>query len=243
MRDGFNPYRVFSGAATLFQVSPSGSPSWFQSLSGFLGRCNGRLCTDHRFSELVSIPIGFSRALQLIHRSRQNVVKLFQSLSGFLGRCNEIASRSIARDITVSIPIGFSRALQLGGVFRPLVAKRVSIPIGFSRALQLKLSNGLRTSTSGFQSLSGFLGRCNILLAILYDLCSNVSIPIGFSRALQRREIIDDSPLAEMFQSLSGFLGRCNFSFAKSSSFFVPSFNPYRVFSGAATSFLACSSL
>ena len=85
----FNPYRVFSGLATTEEGAPS-----FETFP-------------------VSIPIGFSQALQL-----------------GTGRFRDIEGN-------VSIPIGFSQALQLhipNDI--PGLLTRVSIPIGFSQALQ-----------------------------------------------------------------------------------------------------------
>ena len=60
----FNPYRVFKFAATcsaLFGPMPSQS---FQSLSGFQVRCNFWSHHLQSFTQVVSIPIGFSSSLQ-----------------------------------------------------------------------------------------------------------------------------------------------------------------------------------
>ncbi len=61
----FNPYRVFSGAATEDKCYTIPGAMLFQSLSGFLGRCNTS-CFPHSSPPYlsVSIPIGFSRGLQ-----------------------------------------------------------------------------------------------------------------------------------------------------------------------------------
>ena len=135
---GFNPYRVFSGSATSDRSSHGVVPNMFQSLSGFLGLCNRarRVSSPSKrqFQSLsgflglcnltlndllplvyhVSIPIGFSRALQpwpwsscdsisgsfnpyrVFSGSATHVMSpldsqlhgMFQSLSGFLGLCN-----------------------------------------------------------------------------------------------------------------------------------------------------------
>jgi len=61
--------------------------STFQSLSGFLMRCDGSSPPD--------APADM----------------LFQSLSGFLMRCDEESGQYIVVDGFVSIPIGFSDAL------------------------------------------------------------------------------------------------------------------------------------
>ncbi len=61
---GFNPYRVFSGLATPKVSDDVDQRVLFQSLSGFLRPCN--VSTFIRFIVFgnVSIPIGFSQALQ-----------------------------------------------------------------------------------------------------------------------------------------------------------------------------------
>ena len=64
-----------------------GSSAGFQSLSGFLMRCDG-----------IFAPNSFAAAM-------------FQSLSGFLMRCDEYARPTIQPLTEVSIPIGFSDAL------------------------------------------------------------------------------------------------------------------------------------
>jgi len=119
---GFNPYRVFSGSATAeLSYDFSRIAREFQSLSGFLGLCNDLrlegvafwlVCFNpyRVFSGsatlcglgwdnvlLVSIPIGFSRALQLCVVSAGTTYYWFQSLSGFLGLCNSIYSNSHGR--------------------------------------------------------------------------------------------------------------------------------------------------
>ena len=60
----FNPYRVFSGLATSHQWQFPSSATMFQSLSGFLRPCNASPNSQLRMSGYVSIPIGFSQALQ-----------------------------------------------------------------------------------------------------------------------------------------------------------------------------------
>ena len=88
----------------------------------------------------VSIPIGFSQALQ------PNI-----------GRRFGVGVRK------VSIPIGFSQALQR--CWLALIGKEilVSIPIGFSQALQQGAPHKtLFFAHSEFQSLSGFLRPCNL---------------------------------------------------------------------------------
>ena len=61
----------------------------------------------------------------------------------------------------------------------------VSIPAGFSDALRHKLKIAVITIAVTFQSLLGFLMRCD--LPVKFERCRtyNVSIPAGFSDALR----------------------------------------------------------
>ena len=136
----------------------------------------------------------------------------------------------------VSIPIGFSGSLQLEAAiayndaaksFNPYrvfwfaatfsfgsgsgVVNSVSIPIGFSGSLQLEMINPITTNIEKFQSLSGFLVRCNDVYCF-------------------------GGPTVSGFQSLSGFLVRCNIRSWLRTGPLQESFNPYRVFWFAATS-------
>ena len=111
----------------------------------------------------VSIPVGFSRSLQ-----------------------QEVCKKQGWQWIEVSIPVGFSRSLQQiysAQAFCPL--RPVSIPVGFSRSLQLQYLPDLLERRKLFQSLSGFLVRCNFTLLL-------------------------NKTTGDKFQSLSGFLVRCN---------------------------------
>ncbi len=136
---GFNPYRVFSGAATGLCDDLRVAPHWFQSLSGFLGRCNRAGAPLVLSNEMVSIPIGFSRALQPRRRDwRLRVMIRFNPYRVFSGAATQYGGGRKSFRGRVSIPIGFSRALQLRLVRRVMSRSFVSIPIGFSRALQLK---------------------------------------------------------------------------------------------------------
>ena len=87
-RKSFNPYRVFWFAATMLSMWIGRSYLAFQSLSGFLVRCN---------------PLDCMEAAPTLK---------FQSLSGFLVRCNILTDAEITSEIAVSIPIGFSGSLQ-----------------------------------------------------------------------------------------------------------------------------------
>ena len=64
----------------------------------------------------------------------------------------------------------------------------VSIPIGFSDALRLISLAGTFTAEMLFQSLSGFLMRCDADRGRDDRLRDGVSIPIGFSDALRHHE-------------------------------------------------------
>ncbi len=208
----------------------------FQSLSGFLGRCN---------------PVADEAVL---------ADDRFQSLSGFLGRCNRISCLGWSRDSPCFNPYRvFSGAATSNHISRVTGSQFVSIPIGFSRALQLVAGDDGDGSSDAFQSLSGFLGRCNHADQRFCRRRKKCFNPYRvFSGAATRRSFRCRAK-NEMFQSLSGFLGRCNTGLHKISAWIlvvsIPigfsralqryvirsvqvgrfGFNPYRVFSGAAT--------
>ena len=186
----FNPYRVFWFAATGGQEPIPVMCTGFQSLSGFLVRCNNS-------------PTGTGKCIG----------KEFQSLSGFLVRCNVRYDRREA-DLNdwVSIPIGFSGSLQPPDDRHISVSyDAVSIPIGFSGSLQQPGSNRPGVPAGEFQSLSGFLVRCNL---------SSGQAGIQPNPSFNPYRV---------FWFAATFLptGRLRFSFR---------FNPYRVFWFAATS-------
>ena len=136
----------------------------------------------------VSIPVGFSGSLQ-----RASHQRIFHG------------------DFSVSIPVGFSGSLQpQAQADARFFGPGVSIPVGFSGSLQL--GNDCVMGVWGrFQSLSGFLVRCN------------------------RRSIGKHSEIFE-FQSLSGFLVRCNRQGKACHIRHFVGFNPCRVFWFVATS-------
>ena len=109
----------------------------------------------------------------------------FQSLLGFLMRCDSKNEFLISYVFEVSIPAGFSNALRPGG---PSSSRHfiqvVSIPAGFSNALRLDVAESV-ASADAFQSLLGFLMRCDKTFTIRAD-------------------------TLETFQSLLGFLMRCD---------------------------------
>ena len=87
----------------------------------------------------VSIPVGFSSALQ--HFRRRPTESL---------------------DDSVSIPVGFSSALQRQSPGHAhQMHEYVSIPVGFSSALQRQKRSEHGADNLRFQSLSGFQVRCN----------------------------------------------------------------------------------
>ena len=109
----------------------------FQSLLGFLMRCDARPLECWGCRSEVSIPAGFSDALRLCAPEVFPVSVIgFQSLLGFLMRCDQTVYEKWETERTVSIPAGFSDALR--------------------RFMRMRLGQ-----TSLFQSLLGFLMRCD----------------------------------------------------------------------------------
>ena len=113
----------------------------------------------------VSIPAGFSDALRHPTRATLFPVTLkFQSLLGFLMRCDRnVGAYQEMRD-QVSIPAGFSDALRLYPSDALCVHSIVSIPAGFSDALRPVSPMACSFVLGWFQSLLGFLMRCDIPL-------------------------------------------------------------------------------
>ncbi len=159
----FNPCRVFKCAATAIALLAAESASQFQSLSGFQVRCNPAQDMVGLLLEIVSIPVGFSSALQ-----------------------RKALCPSLHRLLLVSIPVGFSSALQ------PLTRASPAHPTGLFQSLsgfQVRCNSASsifstgsqerfnpcrvfkcaattsemeeRSENSEFQSLSGFQVRCN----------------------------------------------------------------------------------
>jgi len=86
----------------------------------------------------------------------------------------------------VSIPVGFSRSLRLEITRRIFRQIQVSIPVGFSRSLR-PLAFFVSATVDGlFQSLSGFLVRCDAIGHGVDSSRETVSIPVGFSRSLRQ---------------------------------------------------------
>ena len=84
----------------------------------------------------------------------------------------------------VSIPAGFSDALRPELEQREAQPVPVSIPAGFSDAL--RPTGSFRSDPhSSFQSLLGFLMRCDANYLGTLPVSGDVSIPAGFSDALR----------------------------------------------------------
>jgi len=111
----------------------------FQSLSGFLARCNFEQNSAWGRPRFRFNPCRvFLLVATLVLDTNFVAVLEFQSLSGFLARCN-------FRNVVCIV----------------LIVHMVSIPVGFSCSLQPCLSIGCLCNREPFQSLSGFLARCN----------------------------------------------------------------------------------
>ena len=135
----------------------------FQSLLGFLMRCDIVVWSEFINRERVSIPAGFSDALRPYEiGKRVTAMGQFQSLLGFLMRCDGSSSIVIQFSLRFQSLLGF---LMRCDVYQMQESERsygVSIPAGFSDALRLSESNDLPCSFILFQSLLGFLMRCDI---------------------------------------------------------------------------------
>ena len=166
-------------------------------------------------------------------------------------RC-DLALLLLMLSYSVSIPAGFSDALRLYDLLWCHKIGSVSIPAGFSDALRLFPVFLFTFSAILFQSLLGFLMRCDIatrrnngfiikfqsLLGFLMRcdsagllpmvITSRVSIPAGFSDAL-RPFLLDVCFSSISFQSLLGFLMRCDFAYARMAALVI-CFNPCWVF-------------
>ncbi len=165
-------------------------------------------------TNLVSIPVGFSRSLQLMrHCPARSLHCRFQSLSGFHARCNRASQACRSRWGRVSIPVGFSRSLQLNNLNTLLKNNRMFQSLsGFHARCNMPIPpQGVLRSTL-FQSLSGFHARCNYNVIPAAGPDDLVSIPVGFSRSLQRCRMTQPPIPMSQFQSLSGFHARCNAS-------------------------------
>ena len=168
--------------------SAKNSWSWFQSLAGFLARCDiGFYFNRATTPTKVSIPGGFSGSLRLLCRAAGDFGQvLFQSLAGFLARCDCPPERRRYPGFSVSIPGGFS------GSLRPDTRYHSQVPF------------------AAFQSLAGFLARCDHGRDLRLGQDLTVSIPGGFSGSLRHAIVMGGWTAGDQFQSLAGFLARCD---------------------------------
>ena len=225
-------------------LRPSSSPelarslAWFQSLAGFLARCDLRQWLSRALPGTVSIPGGFSCTLRpfvafaatstttcfnpwrvFLHVATTDAFgnKIatigFQSLAGFLARCDAI--KAAAEGAT---PAGFqslagflARCDGIWGNGWPLPG-HVSIPGGFSCTLRQIRRYQPHRSGGMFQSLAGFLARCDRTIFGRWHAKLVVSIPGGFSCTLRHDLHFRKHSMTPEFQSLAGFLARCDAS-------------------------------
>ena len=110
----------------------------FQSLLGFLMRCDFRLTNESmKAGTMFQSLLGFLMRCDM-YSDPSSYSCMFQSLLGFLMRCDISIAICVIRSCVVSIPAGFSDALRPDDAERKArQAKRVSIPAGFSDALRL----------------------------------------------------------------------------------------------------------
>ena len=114
--------------------------------------------------------------------------------------------------------------------------RQVSIPGGFSWSLRLYGHSDLQSSFSGFQSLAGFLGRCDLSSGFNPPIRLLVSIPGGFSWSL-RRSIIRTIRLKSWVSIPGGFSWSLRLRSVGKRQAKSISFNPWRVFLVVATIF------
>ena len=161
------------------------------------------------------------------------VINTFQSLAGFLGRCDILAWLDLAppwccfnpwRVFLVVATLRPRHRARFWICFNPwrvflVVAtlldlrlfihytSGVSIPGGFSWSLRRQIPIGSSLEHIRFQSLAGFLGRCDNVLIRLADLhLGVVSIPGGFSWSLRRCRLGGHSDGLQRFNPWRVFL-------------------------------------
>ena len=137
--------------------------------------------------------------------------------------------------MSVSIPVGFSCSLQLHETIKIKgIGNMFQSLSGFLARCNFISFETIRTALSTFQSLSGFLARCNFFLqvqSLRVELFQSLS---GFlARCNANPSILCRS--RGSFQSLSGFLARCNDGSTQRRNDSQDSFNPCRVFLLVAT--------
>ena len=137
----------------------------------------------------------------------------------------------------VSIPGGFSCALR-PHMCQPVGTSSsvpVSIPGGFSCALRLPSHRAHPSGMAEFQSLAGFLVRCDGTLSSETFIIYEVSIPGGFSCALRRDSTAFHLMEASSFNPWRVFLCVATTSAGPCPGQSRSSFNPWRVFLCVAT--------
>ena len=189
---------------------------------------------------MVSIPIGFSGSLQHLTEpcNASPDCSMFQSLSGFLVRCNSDVNRAVqGMSDRVSIPIGFSGSLQHRmRWYRPGLGYEFQSLSGFRFVATLK-DSPKDGKPLVFQSLSGFLVRCNIAPIAIIEPFYSMFKSYRVFRPLQRSKSRTPSSLLRYwFQSLWVFWFAATIWLVHDAKLKQIGFNPYRVFSFAATS-------
>ena len=159
----------------------------FQSLLGFLMRCDHKrlcVCRDHG---VVSIPVGFSDALRHCVCTTRYYFRYVSIPVGFSDALRLPEGHILLALIdVVSIPVGFSDALR-PYLFRQCVVthKKFQSLLGFLMRCDDVAPDGHDPNVE-FQSLLGFLMRCDTRRGIVAGGSGFVSIPVGFSDALRR---------------------------------------------------------
>jgi len=159
----------------------------------------------------VSIPIGFSQALQLLKNSLSSPWRsVFQSLSGFLRPCNTTVGQ-----FGLAAGIGFNPYRVFSGLATP----GETIPHRWEESFNpYRVFSGLATlsdlalsaPTAQFQSLSGFLRPCNVdsHFGMGRWICFNPYRVFSGLATISGSSMNTGEP--KRFQSLSGFLRPCN---------------------------------
>ena len=177
----------------------------FQSLLGFLMRCDVADRCPHTLNEKFQSLLGFLMRCDWCSGVSCEREFLFQSLLGFLMRCDQI----------------------VGGCGN--VINVVSIPIGFSNALRHQALHHGHCQHNPFQSLLGFLMRCDRYSSIRRLSMTMFQSLLGFLMRCDVRAPGTKKSNAR-FQSLLGFLMRCDVGRSRSFQGILICFNPYWVF-------------
>ena len=108
----------------------------FQSLLGFLMRCDCRLDSVQRMVVLFQSLLGFLMRCDMGRVYVYSDTRIVSIPAGFSDALRQYLMRMRTPDIEVSIPAGFSDALRPSRRQTALTGIRVSIPAGFSDALR-----------------------------------------------------------------------------------------------------------